>query len=165
MQWSWWYGMSEKAYQQRFVKLTEKDTFKQIHLQIFNDIEGRPIYQAVFKKDLDQTSLDKLDLSGSQTTDAALARRLEGLTSLRELRLQNTNITDAGLAHLKGLIKLKDLRLSRTKITDAGLVHLKGLTKLKELRLMQTQITAEGVNELKQALPNCRIIWRDRFAR
>lgn len=63
------------------------------------------------------TSLDKLDLSGTQMTDADLARRLEGLTSLRELNLRDTQISDAGLAHLKGLTSLRSLNLSRTQVT------------------------------------------------
>ena len=50
------------------------------------------------------------------------------------------------------------LDLYGTQVTDAGLVHLKELTNLRELYLDETQVTDAGVAELKQALPNCKII-------
>ena len=47
---------------------------------------------------------------------------------------RNTEITDAGLAHLKDVTSLRELNLIGTKITDAGVAHLKGLTKLQQLK-------------------------------
>ena len=47
--------------------------------------------------------------------------------------------------------------LAGTQVTDAGLVHLKGLTKLKRLSLQGSQVTRAGVAELKKALPKCSI--------
>ena len=58
---------------------------------------------------------------------------MEGLTSLQNLNLGGTNVTDAGLAHLKGLTDLQNLHLGNTKVTDAG------------------------VKELQQALPKAKI--------
>ena len=49
------------------------------------------------------------------------------------------------------------LYLNNTQVTDAGLVHLKGLSKLQYLDLSNTQVTDEGVKKLQQALPNCII--------
>ena len=43
------------------------------------------------------------------------------------------------------------------QVTDAGLVHLKGLKNLRELRLYGSEVTEEGADDLRQALPNCRI--------
>ncbi len=43
--------------------------------------------------------------------------RLEGLTRLEILNLKSTNLTDAGLVHLKGLRNLQELT-SGTRITD-----------------------------------------------
>jgi hypothetical protein len=45
----------------------------------------------------------------------------------------------------------------KTQITDAGLVHLKELTNLQDLNLIETPITDSGVAELQKALPNCLI--------
>ena len=45
--------------------------------------------------------------------------------------LDGTQVTDAGLEHLKGLSRLQELYLDGTQVTDAGLEHLKGLSQLK----------------------------------
>ena len=95
------------------------------------------------------TSPDKLNLSGTQTTDAGLARRLEGLTSLESLQLGATRITDAGLGHLKNLTALQSLCVHKTQVTNAGLAHLKGLTRLQSLCLHNTQVSDAGLAHLK----------------
>ncbi len=71
--------------------------------------------------------------------------------------LRDTQITDAGLEHLKGLTSLKQLDLRDTQITDAGLVHLKGMTILKTCYLYDTKITDSGLAEIKAALPKCTV--------
>ena len=38
--------------------------------------------------------------------------------------MKETGITDAGLAHLKGLTKLKRISLEETQVTDAGVKAL-----------------------------------------
>ena len=43
---------------------------------------------------------------------------------------------------------------NNTQITEAGLVHLKGLTSLRRLKLDNTQITDAGVAKFKEALPD-----------
>ena len=48
-----------------------------------------------------------------------------------------------------------ELDLENTQVTDAGLVHLKDLTKLTTLILAGTSVTKAGVAELKKALPKC----------
>ena len=95
------------------------------------------------------TSPDKLNLSDTQTTDAGLARRLEGLTSLESLQLGATRITDAGLGHLKNLTALQRICVHKTQVTDAGLAHLKGLTRLQSLCLHNTQVSNAGLAHLK----------------
>jgi Leucine-rich repeat (LRR) protein len=86
---------------------------------------------------------------------------LQGLKKLEGLYLGFTDITDAGLVHLKGMTWLKRLSLMNTSlaanITDAGLVHLKALNNLTHLHLEGTKITAAGMAELQKALPNCEI--------
>ncbi len=71
--------------------------------------------------------------------------------------LGGTQVTDAGLEHLKGLTSLQTLDLGDTFVSDAGLEHLKGLTSLQNLSLWDTKVTDEGVKKLQQALPNCEI--------
>ena len=49
---------------------------------------------------------------------------LKGLTALQRLNLNGTQLTDAGLEHLKGLTRLQRLALRNTKVTDAGVTRL-----------------------------------------
>jgi len=72
--------------------------------------------------------------------------------------LSDTQITDAGLEHLKGLTSLQWLDLRYTQITDTGLEHLKGLTSLQWLELNSTRVTDTGIKKLQEALPKCRIM-------
>ena len=69
----------------------------------------------------------------------------------------NTQVTDAGLAHLKGMTKLQTLDLADAQVTDAGLKHLHGLAQLKVLYLGGTNVTEAGVQELQKALPKATI--------
>ena len=89
-------------------------------------------------------------------TDADLAQ-VAGMTELRSLVLENTQVTDAGLVHLASLTKLKKLDLDGTQVTDAGVVHLGGLTKLERLELSRTRVTDEGVSGFWKAHPNVMV--------
>ena len=84
----------------------------------------------------------------TNVTDAGLVH-LKTLTSLDNLDLSTTKITAAGLVHLKGSAKLRTLYLEDTKVTDAGLIHLKGLTGLQHLHLGGTNVTNAGLLHLK----------------
>ena len=72
----------------------------------------------------DETNPDKpvigLDLTGSDVTDAGL-QHLRGLPQLQELVLHHTKVTDAGLGHLSQVTRLRGLWLGSTKVGDAGL--------------------------------------------
>lgn len=74
-----------------------------------------------------------LDLSGTQITDAGLAK-LDGLKGLETLNLNDTGITDEGLKHLEALQSLTDLRLANTNITNEGLTNL--VDKLPNLKAL-----------------------------
>ena len=89
-----------------------------------------------------------VNLTKTQITDAGLVH-LKGLTKLKGLDLDDTRVTDAGLVHLKGMTELTWLGLSETQITDAGLAHLTELTSLQELGLGLTQVTDAGLVHLK----------------
>lgn len=50
-----------------------------------------------------------------------------------------------------------ELSIEDTPVTDAGLAHIKQLEGLRELRLRGAKVTAQGVQQLQQALPKLRI--------
>src|SRR5262249_13523169 len=109
------------------------------------------------------TSLDQLGLAGTQVSDAGLVH-LKGFTKLTGLWLQYTQVSDAGLVHLQGLTILRTLYLTGTQVSDAGLDQLKGLRRLKEINVAQPRVPAAGMERLSAALPNCIIIDDDRRA-
>jgi len=119
------------------------------------------------KKKTNDATLDKLsalsgqltwlDLSGSQITDAGVAK-LKGFTKLNRLNLSNTKITNAALAHLTRLQNLEYLNLYGCKaVSDAGLVHLKGLKNLKKLFVWQSKVSKKGAMALRKSLPEIKI--------
>jgi len=126
-----------------------------------NLVHGRRIRTHITDANLESmatehSNMEILHLTCSQVTDAGL-EHLRGLTSLKLLSLWHTQVTDGGLEHLRGLTSLQDLYLCDTQVTDAGLECLKGLTSLSRLYLYNTQVTDEGVEKLQQAMPNCEI--------
>ena len=61
--------------------------------------------------------------------------------------INNPNVTDADLRHLRALNKLEFLGIFGPKFTDAGLANLKGLTNLERLSLY-TSHTAAGLKQI-----------------
>ncbi len=51
-------------------------------------------------------------------------RNIEELTRLQRLDLSGTQVTDAGLQHLSGLTVLEELTLRETQVTDEGVKNL-----------------------------------------
>lgn len=91
----------------------------------------------------------------SPLTDQELAQ-VGRLVGLEILVIQDTYVTDAGLAHLRSLSALKDLTISaREEITDSGLQHLRHLLALRSLSLFCTGVTGSGLQWLS-ALPDLR---------
>lgn len=93
-------------------------------------------------------TLRMVGLRDSEISDAGMAH-LQGLTKLQGLGLSSTKIGDPGLAHLSGLTDLRELYLDGTKVSDAGLVHLKKLQNLQSLDLSGTEVTDAGLAHLK----------------
>ena len=100
-------------------------------------------------------NVTKLDLRQTEVGDAGLAH-LNALADLESLTL-GERAGDVGLEHLKGLPLLHTLNLRATRVTDAGLVHLQALPHLRSLDLRDTRVTDAGLQELRKALPNCAI--------
>ena len=97
------------------------------------------------------TQLKVLWLYGNKLTDV---KSLEKLTELRELYLGNNQLTS-----VKGLEKLT--QLTRLSLADNQLTDVKGLEKLTQFLTLSLQwnpdLTKAQIDELKKALPKCRI--------
>ena len=87
--------------------------------------------------------------------DLKLLSRFE---QLRELTLEEADVTDAGLVHLTGLKALRKLSLRGTRITDAGVSQLAQCQGLTRIDLRKTRVSREGVSWLQQALPKTDIV-------
>lgn len=88
-----------------------------------------------------------LSLEETAITDKGLAH-LTKLNGLVWLNLYRTKIGDEGLAHVAKLKRLELLPIGETKVTDAGLAHLKTMTQLTYLGLRGNPITDRGVAQL-----------------
>lgn len=88
------------------------------------------------------TGLSVLGLRETDVTDAGL-QHLRGMKSLERLALPK-RLTDAGMVHIGRLHSLKGLYFASNRVTDAGLAHLAGLTALEELSLGGRTQDAEG---------------------
>jgi hypothetical protein len=75
--------------------------------------------------------------------------------------LDNASHGDDKLSLLKDIPTLTGVNLSGSSVTDAGLQELFALQSLKTVNLEDTKITLAGANALKEALPDCRILWGD----
>ncbi len=76
-----------------------------------------------------------------------------------QIDASSSDITDAGVAHLKGMQCLKILRLSHTAITDKSIGTFKELKNLVEIDLTKTCVSIRAIAELRKNLPNCFIQW------
>ena len=84
--------------------------------------------------------MQKLDLSSTKVTDAALAN-LKEMTALQKLALGATRVSDAGLTQLKGMKGLRELDLAYTIVTNDGLAQLTEMTGLQTLDLSSTKVS------------------------
>ena len=112
---------------------------------------GYTVTDAAMKRLTNLSKLAFLDLCFSQVGDAGMAT-LAGskeLKALVALKLNNTNVSPAGLKSIGALKSLKYLDLSGQKIADGDLKPLKDLAELETLVLSFTSVTGAGLKDLK----------------
>ena len=93
----------------------------------------------------------------SAKLEASSWKTIAGLTNLRRLSAEHSNITDKELEQFSSLTQLQYLNLVDTKITAKGLAQLKGLTNLTNIYLGQTGIAAQDYQTIKTNFPKARI--------
>jgi Leucine-rich repeat (LRR) protein len=76
-----------------------------------------------------------------------------------DLNLDYTDVGDKGLEALGGLTNLRRLSLDSTSITDASIRRLKEFQQLRKLNLYHTFITEKGHRQVREAVPQCEIIF------
>ena len=94
-----------------------------------------------------------LNFTATDITDACLKDLNQ--PKLKNLRLAETKVTDAGVQYLANCKSLSLLALNSTKITDQSIKALVNIKSLKELNVSQTLLTEEGIKRLRKALPDC----------
>ena len=102
------------------------------------------------------TSLIELDLTSTQITDEGL-KELSGLVSLRKLNLGLTQLTDKGLKDLPSKKSLRKLYLWETAVTDKGLSALSEFEVLSFLDVRSTKVTDKGVRKFNKTFPRCKV--------
>jgi len=106
------------------------------------------------------TKLEDLNLQDTQISDAGLAY-LQRLPSLQYLRLKgNPQLTNACVCHLAQLVGLVDLQIHETSIDEAGLRELAGLPQLRDIcvYVWDGNYSFAGLIELSARMPTCRIL-------
>lgn len=100
------------------------------------------------------STLSELYLDGTTVSDQGL-KHIAGLKNLTYLGLIGASkITDAGMKELEGLQSLAELRIGNTSISDEGLEHLTKLKSLKMVGVIGTPMTREGLKKFRKAMPN-----------
>ncbi|MGE3776455.1 MAG: hypothetical protein AB7F89_04660, partial [Pirellulaceae bacterium] len=84
---------------------------------------------------------------------------IRGCARLKNLVLDYTDVGDAGLAQLSELTALERLSLDSTHVTDASTETLCRFSRLRELNLYHTFFTPRGHEQVREALPDCKIVW------
>lgn len=108
-----------------------------------------------------QTKTDTVVLQmANPDVDDNVLRNLKHWHDLRELDLNDTLVTDAGLEQLELLTTLVVLRLRNTKISQDGLERLlTQLTEVRQLDIRGTQVDAEWVQAWKAERPGRRVLF------
>jgi Leucine-rich repeat (LRR) protein len=108
-------------------------------------------------QELAELKLRMVNLGGCPLTPAGLACLKTCCAPEVSLYVNDSEITDAGLAAVSQISQITSIYAYRTGITDAGLKHLETMKGLSSLSITNTKVTPAGVKALQTALPECRI--------
>jgi hypothetical protein len=106
-------------------------------------------------------ALTSLNLGGVKSLTTEGPRAVGGMTTLTELYLCASNVTNVGLRELRGLTALSTLYLPYCpSVTDVGLQELTTLTALTVLNVVGCSTSKAGRDALKAAIPGLTIyVW------
>ncbi len=111
--------------------------------------------------------LKSANFAGTNLDDRGLLH-VAGVSTIEHLDLQETKISNEGLAYLASLPRLRYLRLKDNRqLTNDCIPHILRLETLVELQIHETSIDQDGVNQLA-TLQNlrglCLDIWDDNYS-
>ena len=86
--------------------------------------------------------------SCSELTDAGIVH-IKALTALQSLDLSSCQLSDISLSHLQPLPSLLHLNFSCASVTDQGLKYLAAFAKLKSIKLGTVHISDQGLEPLR----------------
>ncbi|MBX3443516.1 MAG: hypothetical protein KF774_14005 [Planctomyces sp.] len=75
------------------------------------------------------------------------------------LQMANADVDDSVLEHVRGLARLRELDLDNTRMTDVGLALVADLPELQRLRISNTPTTDAGFRATLMAHPKLRRLW------
>ena len=102
-------------------------------------------------------NLKLLSLHNTRVADDHLPLLLPN-SNLEDLYLAGTDVTSAGVPTMRQFRKLLNLNIANTKIDDAAVPVLIQMKQLQRLNANRTCISADGLHQLRNALPNCKIV-------
>lgn len=102
--------------------------------------------------------LRRVYIGQSSVTKEGL-KRLQSVPLLQRLYVEGPTVDDEFISLLSDFHDLEVLELQRTCITDKGLSALRLNSRLRRLVVDSTAVSAQGISDLRNALPNCVIIF------
>lgn len=122
------------------------------------DHDGAHITKAQLASLLSNVEIKRLDISNCHLEDGPFPE-LRG-SSIERLTLSDNPVGDRIVEELPDTIDT--LILDDTLITDAGLAKLSRLKRLEFLYLQNTITSRAAVDQLRRELPNCVVFWIER---
>lgn len=153
-------------------RVTGRGVVHLLRLPLLRDleIEGSRFDEESFESFQFAVNLEILSFDGTDIPNDSLSILLE-LPKLKDLSLENTNLTDlgvqqlggfesdAGVVFLRSCETLQHLSLVNSKVTDISLGIAKSLPQLKSLDVRGTRVTKAGVAALQKQRPALSIQW------
>jgi serine/threonine protein kinase len=116
------------------------------------DLTEAKITDAGLPKLAPLNEVTSLRLSGTLITNAGVSRIVRLFPKVSEpLDLNDTNVSDAGIAHLKDAGFLRYVGLNGTDVGDRGVAQLAAIPRVAGVQLIGSRLTAAGVAQLKAA--------------
>lgn len=137
-------------------KLKTLPKLRELHIETTKTITPAGLAHLAELTSLEKLSFYNVNAEGAGIGDAAI-RAVQGLKSLRELRVSMCGTTDAGVKLLESMPQLTSLSLQEGRLTDTALASIGKLKRLKYLGLTsyggdvhygRMRFTATGIRHL-----------------